>query len=123
MCTRKVLTKERLDGNPVREHTAKLLEVFAEHRGMDLARENTIYCWKCGENCCSLVTNPYRRLIWRPEVSCGTEIIQRCPLMMPWQRLVSLLLVSRVQLGWFELSFPVRHSAQFTFWRSLFEHN
>jgi len=77
MCTRKVLTKERLDGNPVREHTAKLLEVFAEHRGMDLARENTIYCWKCGENCCSLVTNPYRRLIWRPEVSCGTEFIQR----------------------------------------------
>jgi len=33
-------------------------------------RENAIYCWKCGENCCSLETNPYRRLIWRPEVSC-----------------------------------------------------
>lgn len=42
MCTRKVLTLERLDGNPVREHTAKLLEVFAEHRGMDLAELKTL---------------------------------------------------------------------------------
>ena len=82
-------------------------------------RENAIYCWKCGENCCSLETNPYRRLIWRPEVSCWTESIQRCPLMLPWQRYVSLLLVSRVQLGWLELLFPVCQPALFTFWRSL----
>ena len=37
MCTREVMTMERLNGNLVREHTAKLLEVFAEHRSMDLA--------------------------------------------------------------------------------------
>ena len=41
-CTRKVLTMERLDDNLVREHTAKLLELFAEHRGMDLAELKTL---------------------------------------------------------------------------------
>ena len=41
MCTRKVLTMERLDVNLVREHTAKLLEVFADHRSMDLSNLKT----------------------------------------------------------------------------------
>ena len=42
MCTRKVLTMERLDGNLVREHTAKLLEVFADHRSLDLSYLKTL---------------------------------------------------------------------------------
>ena len=69
-------------------------------------RENTISCWKYEENCCSLETNPYRRLIWRPEVSCGTEII---PALSAHDALaeagVSLLLVPRFHLGWFESLF------------------
>lgn len=33
LCTRKVLTMERLEGTPIREHTAQLMEVFAQMHG------------------------------------------------------------------------------------------
>lgn len=33
LCTRKVLTMERLDGTPIREHTIQLMEIFAKMHG------------------------------------------------------------------------------------------